>query len=273
MFDLKLPATQDEALELLRADGAIALGGGTATALLLKQHLIDPTRIVALNRVEGLRRIEPLPDGGLALGATLTLAEVSQVTGYPSLASAAGNVGNVRVRAVATLGGCVAHGDPCQDVPPVLLTLGARVVTDRRSIPIAEFYTDYMETALQPGEMILRIELPPLAPGSRSSYVKFTPRSLDDYATVGVACRLDLDGTGTCTGVAVAFAGVGQTAILTRGPAQALAGRRPDPGSIAAAAEAAASETEPMDDLRGSAAYKRAMARLWTERSLADLAR
>lgn len=271
MFDLDLPTRLDQALELLVDEGAKPLGGGTATALLLKQNLIHPKRIVALRRIAELHGLRDLPDGGLAIGACTTVRELAGLSGYPSLAFAAANVGNVRVRSVATVGGAVAHGDPCQDLPPVLLTLGARLVTDRRTLPLDGFYTDYMETALQPGEIVLRVELPPPSAAARSVYVKFTPRSLDDYATVGIACRLELDAAGVCTDVAVAFAGVGSTAILTHGPHAALVGQRPSSECLAAAAEAAVAEIEPWDDLRGSAAYKRAMARLWTQRALEGL--
>lgn len=274
MFEWCRPGSLAEALDLLATDGAIALGGGTATALLLKQGLLSPARVVWLRHVPELQGIR-----GLQLGGGCTLAEIAHDPGvraaYPALAACAAGVGNVRIRAVATLGGALAHADPAQDLPPMLAALGAEAVLagpgGERRLPVGDLFTGYMETAIAPGELIVRVQLPPPGPGTRATYVKFTPRSRDDYATVGVACRVELDAGGICTDAAVALAGVGPTPLRPDGVREALAGKRPDAHDLEAAATAAATTIDPWDDFRGSAAYKRAMTEVWVRRALEGL--
>ncbi len=258
------PAALAEALEALAVEGALALGGGTALAILLKNRLVEPVRIVWLGRVAELAGVRHLQSGGIELGAATTLAGLSAqpevAAAYPMLAAAAGGVGNVRVRAVATLGGHVAHADPRQDLPPVLLALGAELVLSspggERTLPAEKFFTGYLETALRPGEVVRAIRLPPARPDQRALYTRFTPGSEDDYPTVGVAAAI-ADGQ-----LRIGLGGVAPTAVLVRLPG----GIEPE-----AAAEAAAAAADPAGDQRGSAGYKRAMTRLWTRRTLAAL--
>lgn len=272
------PATVDEALaELAGAAEPIAVGGGTSVAILLKANLIAPDRIVWLGRVAELRGLAVQPDGALVIGATVTLRELAAAElvrqHAPALAYAAGVVGNPRVRAVATLGGALVHGDPRQDVPPVLLALEARVriagPSGPREVPVAGFHTGVLETALADGELVTAVVIP-AAPGRRSVYARFTPGSADDYPTVGVAASITRSG-GRVTGAVLALAGVGPTALLVPGAA-GLAGTGPGAESAAdaieAAAAAAAQAASPVDDRLGSARYKKAMAREWTRRVL-----
>ena len=260
MVEWQRPTKLDDAIAALASDGAVALGGGTSTALLMKQGMLSPSRIVTLRQIDGLRGVRPTPDGGLAIGAATTLTELADAvrSAYPALAACAEGIGNVRIRNVATVGGALAHADPAQDLPPMLLALDARLVlagpAGQRTIPLDGFFTGYMETALQPGELIVRVDLP--APAGRSTYLKFTPRSQDDYATVGVACRVD------GAQAVVALAGVAMTPIRLSVGA--------DPQS---AAEAAAAAADPLDDLRGSADYKRAMTAVCVRRALSGLLR
>jgi len=128
-LDFAVPATVEEAVAELAGEAeAIAMGGGTSVAMLLKNNLIFPDRIVWLAGVPALRQLAVSADGSLAIGATVTLRELAAAEPVrrhaPALAHAAGIVGNPRVRAVATLGGALVHGDPRQDIPPVLLRPG-----------------------------------------------------------------------------------------------------------------------------------------------------
>ncbi len=278
-FEFSAPHTLAEALDRLADDHAMALAGGTAVIMMLKERLLAPHRLVWLGRVAELRTISIAHDGGLRIGAGCTLAEITRSpivqSGWPAIARTAGGIGNVRVRAVATLGGHLVHADPRQDLPPLLLALGARVSlkspNGSRAVPLDGFFLDYMDTAVSPGELLTAVTVPPLPPEARALYMKFTPRSLDDFPTVGVAGYVERGTDGTITQARIALAGAATTPVLVRGAEAALTGRRPTPGALAAAADASAGEAAPLNDERGTPGYKRAMCRVWTRRCLAAL--
>ncbi len=279
-FEYVAPERLDNALErLARADGeTILLGGGTATVLLMKQDLIAPDVVIDLGRIQELSGIDLHPDRGLRLGATCRLAELEDSAlvraAYPVVARTAHGVGNVRVRSVATLGGNLVHADPAQDLPPVLMALGATVTLassrGTRRLPLDAFYVSFMETAIGRDEVLTEVVLPPSPQGLRATYIKFTPRSQDDYGTVNVACALVLE-DGVCRSAALVLGGVGATPLRIRSAETCLVGHPLTDARIAEASGFAAEEIDPWDDLRGSAAYKRAMARVWTARVLTAL--
>jgi carbon-monoxide dehydrogenase medium subunit len=256
------PATVAEALNDLADDGAVAVGGGTQVALLIRNGLLAPGRLVWLGRVGELGGVVTEPDGGLSIGAATTLAEIASSpavrSAHPMLAEAASRVGNPRVRTVATLGGHLVHADPRQDLPPVLLALAAAVRLEaaggQRLVPLRDFFVGPFETAVAPGELLTRITVPAASPGERSTYLRFAPGSESDYATVGVAARLRLAG-----GAVVGLAGVHPRPLLVDLP------------DVAAAGATAAAACDPASDQRGAADYKRAMAALWTTRALQSL--
>ena len=252
----------------------MALAGGTSMVLLLKNRLVQPSKLVWLGRVRELGGIDLLPGGGLRVGANVRVGELSRselvLREAPALARAASSVGNPRVRAVATIGGALAHADPRQDLPPVLLALGATVAlaspSGSRQVPLERFFLGFMETTVEPGELITEVVVPP-APGRRLAYARYTPGSEDDYPTVGAAASVIM-GNGLVERAAVALGGVGPTALLVPGLDGLLAGTTPGQAELRAAAEAAEAAVRPTDDQRGSAAYKRAMAGVFTRRVL-----
>lgn len=248
------------------------MGGGTSVGLLLRNDLIEPRKIVWLARIPELRELAAGPGGDLVIGATVTLREIA-VSGligreYPALAYAAGQVGNPRVRAVATLGGALAHSDARQDVPPVLYALEARVriagPSGRRQVPVAGFHTGFMETVLAAGELVTGVVIP-ARPPRRAAYARFTPGSSQDYPTVGAAAAVARDGDGRVTRAVLALGGVGPTPLLVPGVTGLLGGAPGEP-EIAAAARAAEAAADPRDDQRGSVRYKKAMAGEWAAR-------
>jgi carbon-monoxide dehydrogenase medium subunit len=273
------PATVADALGELRDEGAIAVGGGTSVAMLLKSRLLDARRLVYLGRVPELAGAEERPGGEIRLGATLTLRELcrSPLVGsrLPVLAQAAAQVGNPRVRAVATVGGALAHADPRQDLPPVLLVLGARVriaaPSGVREVPVEGFLRGFMETELAEDEIVTEI-LVPGEPGLRAAYSRFTPGSSDDFPAVSVAAAVATEPDGTVRSARIALGAVGSTALLADGAAGLLAGHPLEPTAIAAAAAAAAAAAQPWDDRHGSAGYKRHMVEVWTRRTLESCA-
>lgn len=263
-------------LSALEAPDSFLVGGGTALSLLMKHRLVRPERLVALRRVAGLSSIEVRADGSLWLGATATLRAIAAApeirAAFPTVASAAGQVGNARVRAVATLGGHLAHADPRQDLPPVLLALGASVLVagprGRRELPVADLAVGFMETCLADDDVVLGVHVPQRRAGAAGAYLRYTPVSAEDYPTVSVAVEVAFDEGGTVERARLAIGGGGPTALLVEEAAAALEGRRLDPAARDAASEMAVSRVSPVDDQRGSAAYKVAMAGLWTKRAL-----
>jgi aerobic carbon-monoxide dehydrogenase medium subunit len=280
-FDYVEPETLEEALEILAADpdDTVVMAGGTSLVILMKQDLLRPERVLGLRRIEQLRAIEEGRDI-LALGALAThgaLARSKAVHGHaPALAATFAAVATVRIREQATLGGNLAHADPAQDPPVTLLALdGVAVARSRfgeRRIPLDAFFADIFETSLEPGELLLRVELPPLPARARATYKKFLPTTLDDYATVSVAAVIATDPAGVCTHARIALGGAGPVPLRARDAERSLVGRRIDDAAIREAAALAAGATDPIADLRGSAEYKRAMAGVWTERALREVA-
>lgn len=264
---------RDAVAELAGGEDVIAMSGGTSVALLLKNRLIEPRKIVWLARIPELRQAGTSGDGGLSLGAATTLRELAASAAVreqaPALAQAAGHVGNPRVRSVATLGGALAHGDPRQDVPPVLLALEATVRVDgpsgAREVPAARFHTGFMETALAPGELVTGVVLPP-ARGRRSAYARFAPGSADDYPTVSAAASVVRTADGQVARATLAVGGAGPAPLLI--PAAERLSGEPDDRDVEAVAAAAGEAASPVSDQRGSARYKKAMVRVWAQRVL-----
>ena len=157
----------------------------------------------------------------------------------------------------------------------MLMALGGEAVVANRQgerrIPLDDFFVDYFETALQPDDILTAVELPPLPDGTRVTYKKFLPRTQDDYATVSVAAVLRLDGDGRCEHLRLALGGAAGVPLRARVVEDALVGQQLTDNSIAEAAALVDGIVDPPSDARGSAAYKRLMARVWTERALRSL--
>jgi carbon-monoxide dehydrogenase medium subunit len=281
-FDYHAPTSLAETFELLARYGEDAhlMAGGTALVLLLQQGLVQPGHVIGLRDVAELQGgAHRLDNGGLQIGALTTHREAERaaaVQAYcPALADTFSRVATVRIRNQATVGGNLAHADPAQDPPPMLIALGGSAVVasaaGSRPIPLDEFFVDYFETALQRGEVLVACELPPLHAGTGVTYKKFLPRTQDDYATVSVAAALRLGDDARCEEVRIALGAAATTPVRARRVEDALRGQHLTPQLIKDAAALVRDEVDPLDDLRGSAGYKREMARVWTQRALQEL--
>lgn len=282
-FELLEPATLDQAVGLLDADDTAvrAIAGGTALSLLLRTRIFKPQRLISLRRLNGsLRGVHVDADGGLRIGALTTLTELERspvlAIAEQVLSRALHTLSNVRVRNVATIGGHLAHADPHMDLPPILITLGARVraVSPRggRWIDVADLITGYYETSLAGDELIVELHVPAQPAGARAAYAKFTALSADDWPTVGVAVWMRREGEGIAEARVAVSAATDRPRRLAAAE-RALAGSIPGAQAFAAAADAAAREVEPFADLRGSAPYKREMVRVHVRRALEDASR
>jgi carbon-monoxide dehydrogenase medium subunit len=277
-YEYHAPRDLSHALDLLarHGDAAHAMAGGTSLVLLMKQGLLRPGHVVGLRDVAELRGIAREGDGSLVINACATHRDVERSPEVrkhcAALADAFARVATVRIRNQATVGGNLAHADPAQDPPPILLALGAEVrlvsAGGSRTVRLDAFFKDVFETDLREGELIRSIRVPPLAPGARATYLKFLPRTADDYATVGVAAMVARDASGRCAEVRIALSAVGPVPFRAKAAESALVGAVADTSAIERAAGLAAEATDPFDDVRGSAAYKRDMTRVFVRRAL-----
>lgn len=275
-FDYFEPESIAEALDLLARDDTTVLAGGTSLMLLVKQGLVRPARVVGLRRIEALHGIARRD--ALRINALVTIADAARSPDVrahaPALSDAFGLVATVRIRDQATVGGCLAHADPASDPPTMLLALDAIAVArgpaGERRVPLDELFTDVFSTSLAPGELLVAVEVPPLADGTRSRYLKFLPRTVDDYGTVCVGATLRLE-DGRVRDTRIALGAVGTRPLRARRAEDALRGATPTPALLGEVAALAAEDTDPFDDARGSAAYKRQMVRVWVERTLRAL--
>jgi carbon-monoxide dehydrogenase medium subunit len=277
-FDLLEPATLEEAVTLLDAndESVRALGGGTALMLMMKTRLFQPTRLVSLHRLHGdLRRVQADDQGNLHIGALTTLAQLEHskllASAAPVVSRALRTLANVRIRNVATIGGHLAHGDPHMDLPPVLLTLGAQVraVSPRaeRWIKAADLFVGYYQTALSRDELIAEVVMPAQPADVLTAYEKFTALNADDWPSVGVAVWYRMNG-GVLAEARIAISAATERPVRVPEAEMILAGAPAVRDSFVKAADAAAQAIEPLDDIRGSASYKREMVRVHVRRAL-----
>jgi carbon-monoxide dehydrogenase medium subunit len=243
---------------------------------MLKQRLVMPECLISVQKLAGLSQIRAT-NGALQLGALTTHRAVEGSplvrSRMPALAETYAHVATIRIRNVATVGGALAHADPNQDPPVMLLALDAQVrltsTAGSRQVAIGDFFTDYYETVRQTDELLTEVVVPLPKPHSGSVYLKFLPRTADDYATVGVAATLTVDpATGACQDCRIAMGCVASTPV--RAPeAEALVRGQPLTPELARAAGSLAQQvTDPISDGRGSAEYKRAMAAVFVRRAL-----
>jgi carbon-monoxide dehydrogenase medium subunit len=276
-FEYFSPRTLDEAIALLQKLGPEAklLSGGQSLIPMMKLRIVSPQHIVDINRIPGLDYISE-SDGHVKIGALARehQLETSEVvnTKLPILADTAKFIADPLVRSQATVCGNLAHGDPANDHPATMLALGATVVATgpkgQREIPVADFFPGLFTTALEPEEILTEIKIPLPPAKSGGAYLKLE-RKVGDFATAGVAVQITLDDAGNCAKAGVGLTNVGMTPIKATKTEAFLAGKTLDEATIKQAAETAASESQPTDDLRGSADYKRDLVRVLTARALA----
>jgi carbon-monoxide dehydrogenase medium subunit len=274
-FEYFAPTSMAEAIGLLQqygADGKL-MAGGQSLIPLMKLRLASPSYVIDLQKVPGLSTLEER-DGSLVIGAMVREAALEHSplvrSRYPAIVEASEVVADPVVRNFATLGGNLAHADPANDHPAMMLALRAQVVATgpngQRHISIDDFLVDTFETSLAPDEVLLEIHVPQPAPHSGSAYVKFE-RKVGDYAIAAAGAQVTLQGD-VCTQAGLGLTNVGPKAIRPVAAEQYLVGKRLDDQTIREAAKLAGDAAEPTTDLRGPAEYKRAVVRTLTARAL-----
>ena len=275
-FDYHAPSTLEEALALLQQypDDAKILAGGQSLLPLLKLRLGAVGHLVDIGRIPGLEYIKEengtLKIGGRTREATLERADIVRAR-YPLLADATDVIADPLVRNMATVGGNLAHGDPANDHPAVMLAGRAEIVATGprgvRTIAADQFFKGLFSTALAHDEILTEIRVPQPPTRSGGAYVKLE-RKVGDFATAASAVQLTLGKGGEIASIGIALTNAGPTPIRAVDAERFLTGKQPTPENIAEAARLAATAATPSADRRGAVDYKRQMARVLTARAL-----
>jgi carbon-monoxide dehydrogenase medium subunit len=268
-FEYSSPSTLAEALELIAGGDRKILAGGMSLIPLMKLRLAAPEHVVDLGRVPGLNHITE--SGGLIrIGATATHHDIELSpllrSSCPLLAEVASNIGDVQVRNRGTLGGSVAHADPAADYPAALLALDAQVrlaaAGSERTVPAAEFFLDAFTTAIEPGEIVVEIQIPPEERSEGYRYEK-VQHPASGFAIVGVAVRVKKI-AGRIAMARIGVTGLGPCAFRALKAEKLL-----EEGSDLEKAAATVGEgQEANSDLYASADYRRHLAQVRTRRAL-----
>lgn len=277
-FEYLRPETVDAAVAALVGDEARALAGGTDLVPQMREGRRRATRVVDLKHIGELSAITVRTDGGVTIGAAATATAVSRhaaiAAAYPAIASSARLIGGVQVQNRASLGGNICNGAPSADAVPALLALAARAVIagphGRREAMLSELLHGPGRTTLEPGELLVAINLPPSAPRSAAAYLRFTPRREMDIAIAGAAAWIALDGDGFIAAARIVLASVAPTAIRAPTAEDRVIGERPTATLMAEAGDLATRDARPISDTRGSADYRRQLVSVLTARALAE---
>lgn len=277
-FAYHRPATVDEAFDLLERYGPDAriLAGGQSLIPALNMRLATPAALIDINRLSGLDRISLTADG-LVVGALARQEAVERsplvARHAPLIAQAMPHVGHPAIRARGTFGGSLALADPAAELPACIVALGALVRVAGRSgtreIPAAGFFRGIYSTALEPGEILTEVVIPPIKPGWCSGFDELARRH-GDYALVGLAahCRVS---NGTVAEARLVLAGVGLAPVRASRAEAVVAGHRTDASVLAQAGRALDADLDPPSDVHASAALRRHLARVLLARELTRL--
>ncbi|PZC45281.1 MAG: carbon-monoxide dehydrogenase medium subunit [Chloroflexi bacterium] len=277
-FEYHAPATLKEATALMRrfGDDAKVLAGGQSLIPMMKLRLADVPHLIDLRRVSGLAYIKE-QDGGLAIGAMTTYHELeasSLVRRYaPFIVEAIDLIADVQVRNKGTIGGSAAHADPAADLPALLVALEARINTTggarARHIAADRFFVDAYTTAMGPSEVISEITLPALPLRTGTSYRKFANKA-SHFAVVGAAAVVTLGADGLCERVRLGITGAGPKAARSKRAERYLEGKAPTQENFQTAARKAGHGIEFLEDIHGSAEYRRHLTSVFAARALAE---
>lgn len=283
-FQYYAPTTLAEACRILGdCEGARALAGGTDLLIRMKRGQWLAPALVNLKCLPELRGISQEAGGELRLGALVTLNEIIRSplvrTHFAVLAHTASAMAGVQVRNLATLGGNLCNASPAADMAPPLIALNARAVIvgtqGERVLPLGAFFNGPGQSALAPGEVLREILVPPLAAHQRASYAKLEHRAAMDIAIVGVAVGVTFQNgrpdSRRAADVRIVLGAAAPTPLRARQAEEMLRGQALTEERIREVARAAAAEAQPIDDVRGSAWYRRAMIEVLTRRQLLEL--
>jgi len=279
-FHYERPASLDEALQLLarHGDEGKILAGGQSLIPVMNFRLAQPAVLIDVNRLGELDFVTSGDDGSLRLGALVRQARLEREDAVarraPLLAEAVPSIAHPQIRNRGTVGGSLAHADPAAELPSVMVALDARFRLARaggeRWVAAAEFFGGLFATALEPGEMLVEIEIPPWPARHGACFLELSRRH-GDYAMVGVAAVTPVGEDGRCGPSRLVYMSVGDVPVAVAAGRQ-TAGEVPSRDLFAAVAAAAVDELEPATDIHATAEYRRHLAAVLARRALSKAA-
>src|SRR6478736_6698165 len=284
MTDLRYvsPRTLDEAVSAFAAAGSAAriLAGGTDLLVQMRSGAVKPGVIVDIKKIGEMTAIEETADGGFRIGAAVPGAVLSEHPRFgkiwPGVLEAINLIGSKQVQGRASAGGNLCNASPAGDSVPAMVAAGATVTVQgpngRRELPVEKVPAGPGRTNLLPGEILVSFNFPPRSPGSSDAYLRMIPRTEMDIAVVGVGVSLTVK-DGICTAARVGLGAVAPTALLVEPAAKALIGSTLDEAALEKAAEACRAACRPIDDKRGTIAYRIKTAGVLLKRTAAIAAR
>jgi carbon-monoxide dehydrogenase medium subunit len=284
MTDLRYlaPTTLDEAIGAYAAAGSAAriLAGGTDLLVQMRSGSVKPDVIVDIKKVAEMTKIEETTDGGFRIGAAVSGAVLAEHSRFgrvwPGVLEAVNLIGSKQVQGRASAGGNLCNGSPAGDSVPAMVAAGAVVTLQgpngRRELPVEQVPTGPGRLNLLPGEILVCFTLPPRPSGSSDAYLRMIPRTEMDIAVVGVGVSLTLK-DGVCIAARVGLGAVAPTVLLVEAAAKALIGSPLDDAALNAAAAACSAACRPIDDKRGTIAYRTRIAGVLLKRATAIAAK
>ncbi|HUF42918.1 MAG TPA: xanthine dehydrogenase family protein subunit M [Verrucomicrobiae bacterium] len=274
-FEYFAPRSIDDAIKILSAhrDDVKVLSGGQSLLPLMKMRLSKPAYIVDIGKIPGLDTI--VEDGNsLVLEAMVTHAQMEHSellrSRCPLLPQTAATIADVQIRNRGTIGGSVAHADPAGDLPAAVMALDAEIKvvgpTGERWIKSDDFFLGLLMSVLEPDELVTAVRVPVIT-GEKTAYLKAAPRS-SGFAVVGVAVRLALEPSGTCTRAALGITGIADKAYRPRRTEEILTGRTLDAKTIEEAAAESTRNIDVIEDINGSAEYRTHLTHVYVARAI-----
>jgi carbon-monoxide dehydrogenase medium subunit len=275
-FEYIAPKTLQEALQLLdqHRDRYKIIAGGQSLLIMMRQGLIKPEVLIDIKGLSELNYIKVDDQKGLKMGALTThrTIEKSPVIkkSFGVIAEMEKRLASIQTRNWGSIGGNLCHGDPSGDPAPVLIALNASLTLTstkgERKMPVEDFFLDYFETALEHGELLTEIQVPPLSPNTGTAYTKFNVIE-SDMAVVGVAVSIGLDPTnGHCKDVRIVLANSAPRPLRAKKAEASLRGKKPTDAVLKEAGEIASSETDPISDIHASAEYRQELVKALVKR-------
>ncbi|WP_223976673.1 xanthine dehydrogenase family protein subunit M [Bradyrhizobium sp. RD5-C2] len=259
------PRTLDEAIGAFAAAGSAAriMAGGTDLLVQMRSGLVRPGLIVDIKKIGEMTEITEAADGGFRVGAAVSGMELADHARFgkvwPGVLEAVNLIGSKQVQGRASAGGNLCNGSPAGDSVPAMIAAGAVVTVQgpngRRELKVEDVPAGPGRTNLKPGEILVGFTLPPRPAGSSDAYLRMIPRTEMDIAVVGIGVSLTLK-DGVCTSARVGLGAVAPTVLLVAPAAQALIGSKLDDAALEAAAAACRAACRPIDDKRGTIAYR-----------------
>ena len=274
------PRSVADAIRLMHADPtASVLAGGTDLLIQFRAGVRQPSAFVDLKHIPELITISERDDG-LRIGASVAAASICEHPAlnrfWPGLVEATHLIGSTQIQGRASLGGNLCNASPAADSTCALIVNRAQCViagpAGERRVAVEAFCTAPGRTVLERGEILVAIDVPRPAAGTADAYLRLIPRTEMDIAIAGAAVSVTLDASGICTAARVAVGAVAPTALLVPAATAALVGSRLDDDALGRSAEAARAVARPIDDKRGTIAYRRQVVGVLVKRAAAKAA-